>query len=228
MVTVAQMREIDRVAVDETGPNLLQMMENAGRSLAELTLRRLERPAARSTVVVLAGTGGNGGGGIASARHLASRVDDVILCVTDVGRLSPAARVQLAIFRHTAGREVLPAALEGTRPDLVVDAVLGYGLSGAPRGPARELVEWAGNADVPVLSLDVPSGIDSDTATSPGVVVRPVGTLTLALPKKGLLNAATGDLWLADLGIPAEAFRRAGVDYQVPFDDRFMVPLKKG
>ncbi len=58
--------------------------------------------------------------------------------------------------------------------------------------------------------------------------MRPAATLTLALPKKGLLHAVTGDLWLADLGIPVEAFRRAGVDYRVPFDDRFMVPLEKG
>src|SRR5215469_15415707 len=72
-VTAEQMREIDRIAMEETGPNLFQMMENAGRSLAEMTLECLGDDWRQARIVVLAGSGGNGGGGISAAHHLANR-----------------------------------------------------------------------------------------------------------------------------------------------------------
>lgn len=227
-VTREQMKEIDRISVEETGPGLLQMMEHAGRSLAELVLALLEVDASEARVVVLAGTGGNGGGGICAARHLSLRVGDVVLCVSDRERLSEAARVQLDTFRHAEGQIIAPGRLDRVRPDLVVDAVLGYGLEGAPRRVARELIEWSGSSGAPVVSLDIPSGVDSDTGAAPGVFTRPVATLTLALPKIGLAHAETGDLWLADLGIPVDVYRRVGIDDQAPFGTRFRLPLVRG
>ena len=136
-VTAEEMREIDRIAVEETGPNLLQMMENAGRSLTELALARLP-PGPRRTLVILAGGGGNGGGGICAARHLANRGHQVLLCLADPGRLSTAAGAQQAIFRHTQGREVRIGELEGLRPDLVLDALIGIP-DGTYRGVGLEV-----------------------------------------------------------------------------------------
>lgn len=79
-VTADQMRKIDRIAIEETGPNLYKMMENAGRSLARIALQRLDPG---SSVVVLASAGGNGGGGICAARQLANRGVDMTLVMRD-------------------------------------------------------------------------------------------------------------------------------------------------
>src|SRR5712691_3209563 len=82
-VTADQMRVIDRIAIEETGPNLFQMMENAGRNLAALTIDLLEANWQQAQIVVLAGTGGNGGGGICAARHLANHRANVTLVLAD-------------------------------------------------------------------------------------------------------------------------------------------------
>lgn len=96
-VTADQMREIDRIAMEETGPNLFQMMENAGRNLASLALELLENRWQQSKILVLAGTGGNGGGGICAARHLANRNVDVTLCLTNPERLGQIPQFQYKI-----------------------------------------------------------------------------------------------------------------------------------
>jgi NAD(P)H-hydrate epimerase len=226
-ITTEQMREVDRVAVEELGPNLFQMMENAGRGLA-LTVLEAAGAHRRSTrIVVMAGTGGNGGGGICAARHLANRGADVAVVVSDPNRLTPVAEHQLHVYRATTGRLASISDLPALPADLIVDAVIGYSLKEAPRGPARRMVEHVGSQRVPVISLDVPSGIDATTGMAPGVHVRASTTLTLALPKRGLDAAEAGELWLADLGIPIDVYRRARLE--VPsglFGDRFRVPLQ--
>src|SRR5215831_13788064 len=101
-VTTSQMREVDRIAIEETGPNLFQMMENAGRNLAEMALERLGRDWQKSRVVVIAGTGGNGGGGITAARHLANRGARVELCLAVPEKLSEVAAWQRRVFQSTS------------------------------------------------------------------------------------------------------------------------------
>src|SRR5258708_38346465 len=82
-INAEQMRQVDRIAMEETGPNLLQMMENAGRNLASLSMQLLGGGYKDAVVVVLAGPGGNGGGGICAARHLSNHGVDVALCLSD-------------------------------------------------------------------------------------------------------------------------------------------------
>ena len=226
-VTEAQMREVDRIAIEETGPNLYQMMENAGRNLAAATIRLLGPEWRDGTIVVLAGTGGNGGGGICGARHLANRGGEVTVVVSDEARLREVPAQQLAIYRGTRGRVLGPGELGDVDPSLIVDAVIGYSLSGPPQGAALDLIEWALNEEAPVLSLDVPSGIDSTTGEAQGTHVIASQTMTLALPKTGLDVAAVGDLLLADIGIPGETYRRAGLEIPVGlFGDEFIVPIR--
>jgi NAD(P)H-hydrate epimerase len=89
------------------------------------------------------------------------------------------------------------------------------------------MIEWIGNQPAPVLSLDVPSGIDSTTGEAHGVHVRAAVTLTLALPKTGLDAATVGELWLADIGIPREVYRRVGIDVPTGvFGNRFRVAVR--
>ncbi len=225
-VTAAQMREVDRIAIEETGPNLLQMMENAGRSLALETLDRLGMARRGAPVVVLAGTGGNGGGGICAGRHLTNRRIDVHLCLAEPDRLSGVTAFQRGIYAEAGGQEIAAAELSSFRPALIVDAVLGYNLRGAPRPSAAAVIRWANASGAPVLALDLPSGVDATTGEIPGECVRADWTLTLALPKTGLRADRRGALVLADLGIPASVFHRIGLRYTPPFETRFRVPLR--
>lgn len=211
-VTAQQMREVDRVAVEEMGPNLHQMMENAGRSLASVCMTELGEGWAGRPVVVIAGTGGNGGGGICAARHLANHGADVTLVVSDSRRLSGVPAQQLAIYRATGARIADPRDLSTLQPALTVDALLGYSLEGAPDGVADELIGWMSDVAAPVVALDVPSGIDASTGHIPGSHVRATTTLALALPKTGLHGDMVGELWVADIGIPRGVFERAGTE----------------
>lgn len=224
-VTTDQMREVDRIVVEETGPNLFQMMENAGRNLALHCIAALGDAWREAEIVVLAGTGGNGGGGICAARHLANRRARVTLVLSNPAELADVSRFQHQVYRSTPGREARVDDLTSTPADLIVDAVIGYSLSKAPRGVAREVITWANGSTAPILALDVPSGINATTGEAPGVAARAESTLTLALPKTGLLPDRSGELFLADIGIPGAVYAKLGIDYTSPFDYRFRVPL---
>ncbi len=224
-VTAEQMREVDRIAGEETGPNLFQMMENAGRNLALLAMAVLGEKWADSRIVVLAGSGGNGGGGICAARHLANHGIDVRLCLAEPESLQDIQAFQRHIFRSTPGREIDAASLRAEPVDLILDGLIGYGLRSAPRSPVAELIRWATGTGAPVLALDVPSGLDSTTGHRPGDSIQPRWTMTLALPKTGLLPEHTGRLFLADIGIPLQTYRHLGLSYVNPFAKGFWVPL---
>ena len=224
-VDAAEMLEVDRIAIEETGPNLYQMMENAGRNLALEAQEMLGEEWPTATIVVLAGTGGNGGGGLTAGRHLRNHGGNVCALVTDVDRLGEVPGRQLEIFRHSGGE------LLSTLPDeamLIIDAVIGYSLRGAPRGGALEMIEYANASPAPVLSLDVPSGVDSTTGEAPGAAIAATRTMTLALPKYGLCSAQAGDIVLADIGIPAEVYARLGrAEAGAVFNGRYRVPLRR-
>jgi NAD(P)H-hydrate epimerase len=199
-VTATEMRDVDRVAVDRFGIEVLQMMEHAGRALAHVVRERTDGP-----VTVLAGNGGNGGGGLCCARHLRNRGVDlrVVLDRAPDDLSGPAAH------HHATLREMgVPVAVgsEGLDPDAgsVVDALVGYGLGGPLRGTAAELVAAIPDTTT-VISLDVPSGMDATTGERPGVAVDAHSVVTLALPKTGL-TGAEGDLLLADIGLPAGVY----------------------
>ena len=207
-VTTEQMIEVDRVAMEETGPNLFQMMENAGRNLALQAIDCLGENWQQANIIVLAGSGGNGGGGICAARHLANRGAKVKLCLSSSDRLKEVPQWQRHVFQATSGREIEISELkESTEPiNLIIDALIGYSLRAAPKGNALELIKWANNTGTPILSLDTPSGVDSTTGATPGEYIHAHWTMTLALPKTGLLPNKTGELILADIGIPAGAY----------------------
>ncbi|MGH9053270.1 MAG: NAD(P)H-hydrate epimerase [Acidimicrobiia bacterium] len=202
-LTAEQMREADRIMIEELGVQLLQMMENAGRSLADLALRRF----GPSSAVVLAGPGGNGGGGLAAARHLSNRGVQVAVVLVRQA-MSAAARSQLEIVRAMG----LSITEEPGPADLVVDGLIGYSLRGDPGGRAAALIEWANREEGPVLALDIPSGLDATTGRVGSPCIRATATLTLALPKVGLASASeVGELYLADISVPPLVFERLGM-----------------
>jgi NAD(P)H-hydrate epimerase len=234
-VTAEQMRQVDRIVQGELGLSMLQMTENAGRSLAENVMDMLGVKAGRagqgqaSEITILAGAGGNGGAGLCCARHLHNRGFRLNLMLDrEAVALHAAAGNQLQILREVGLRQVVPLQAEEVirRADLVVDALIGYSLRGKPQGRAADLIELCNQHAARVLSVDIPSGLDATTGEARGLVVRADRTLTLALPKTGLQGLG-GELYLADLGIPPEVYEQIDVSYESPFTTSYWVPLEE-
>lgn len=217
-LTTAQMIEVDRAMIEDYHIELIQMMENAGRNFAELTRRQVGGTVKDKGIVVLCGSGNNGGGGMTAARRLHNWGANVIVALTkSADELRGIPAHQLDILRRMKIPTLGPASLPST-PSLILDAIIGYSQSGSPRGAAADLIRWANTQDVPILSLDTPSGLEVTSGIAHTPTIRAVATLTLALPKQGLLMPSakefTGDLYLADISVPPEIYRSMGI--QVP------------
>ena len=207
-LTAEQMAEVDALAVKAYGLQLIQMMENAGRHLATLAAEMLGDRASKP-VFILCGAGNNGGGGMVAARHLSSwGVEVQTLLAADPGSLKtvPAQQWQSvsALGLASKSRRIPPVYL-------IIDALLGYGGRGDPRPPISDWIERANQSGVPILSLDIPSGLDASTGLPGSPTIRAAATLTLAAPKTGLLSDSArsyvGELFLADIGIPPQVYR---------------------
>ncbi len=214
-ITTAQMVEVDRAMIEDYHIELIQMMENAGRNFAEMARRWLGGTVKGRSVIILCGNGNNAGGGMTAARHLHNWGANITLSLTkSAGELRGTPAHQFDILQHL-NIPVLERASLPSVPDLILDAIIGYSLSGAPRGAAADLIRWANEQTAPILSLDTPSGLDVTNGTAYDPTVRAAATMTLALPKKGLLNpqAATyvGDLYLADISVPPELYVNMGI-----------------
>ncbi len=221
-ITTEQMREVDRAMIEDYGISLVQMMENAGRNLAHLARRRfLSGIATGRRVLVLAGTGGNGGGGLVCARRLhnwGAYVDVFVTSQPD--QFTEIPRHQLTILQHMdISVGVSGEGLELPPADLIIDAIIGYSLQGAPTGPAAALIRAANAHGAPILALDVPSGVDTTTGWAFEPAILATATLTLALPKEGLrLEAAKlriGELYLGDIGVPPALYGRPPLNLNV-------------
>lgn len=224
-LTAEQMLQVDRLMIETYHIEQLQMMENAGRCLAALGRERFWGGEPRGKrVVVLAGSGGNGSGALAGARRLHNWGAQVqILLARPAEAMAPAPRQLL----YTLQRLGIPVILAGQQPeqpeaDLLLDGLLGYSLRGAPHGGAAALIEWANRLaappgaarPAPLLALDLPSGLDATSGEVHSPCIRATATLTLALPKLGLMNpqaaGAIGELYLADISVPPELYARLG------------------
>jgi NAD(P)H-hydrate epimerase len=221
-LSAEQMREVDRLMVEDYGIGLPQMMEHAGRHLAHVARERFFAGDARDrAVVVLAGTGGNGGGALVAARRLHSWGASVRVFVAGAREdFAPIPLSQLDVLPRMAV-PVAPADAIGTvsLTELVLDGIIGYSLRGAPRGAAADLVVWANGQPAPVLSLDLPTGLDATTGEVNEPTVRADATLTLALPKQGLsapdADDVVGELYLADIGVPRSLYALPSVSVEV-------------
>jgi len=219
-LTTDQMIAVDRAMMEDFHIELIQMMENAGRNLANLARQRfLDGNARDRQIAVLAGTGGNGGGALVCARRLHNWGADVRVFITKLDSdFTPVPAHQLDILRRinvpVAQVESLPASVE-----LIIDGVIGYSLKGHPRGSAADLIRWANNQAAPILALDAPSGLDTTTGTVFDPAIRAAATMTLALPKEGLRSPSAlefvGELYLADISVPPALYASAALALQV-------------
>jgi len=217
-ITTEQMREVDHLMIEAYGIELIQMMENAGRHLASLARQRfLDGDPIGKRVQVLAGSGGNGGGGLGAARHLQNWGADVRVITTKI----------LAGYAGIPGHQLKILSQMGVQisftedhaklpdTDLILDAIIGYSLRGVPKGKAADLIQMANFCDSPILSLDVPSGLDATTGQVFEPHIQAAATLTLALPKTGLFEesskSSVGELFLADISVPPALYENLGL-----------------
>ncbi|HEX9028955.1 MAG TPA: NAD(P)H-hydrate epimerase [Anaerolineales bacterium] len=219
-LTRDQMAEVDRIMVEELGIDLIQMMENAGRDLAELARRWLGGQVAGRRIAALCGAGNNGGGGMVAARHLHNWGAEVqAVLAAEPAHLKEVPAHQWRILERLS--LIGPTDLDLTQYDLILDALIGYGLQGNPNGMTADLILKANQSAQPVIALDVPSGLDATLGLPGEPCMRATATLTLALPKTGLQSPAakpfTGELYLADISVPPEAYRKLGLEVHTPF-----------
>ena len=221
-ITTEQMIEVDRLMIEEYGIELIQMMENAGRCLSIVARDHFfGGDCSGKNVVVLAGTGGNGGGALVCTRRLASWGANITVFITDSERLTPIPAHQYHILRqmklNIQSAKELPDFSGSV--DLIIDGIIGYSLNGNPRGHAASMIHWANKHEADVLSLDTPSGVSLTKGIAWEPVIRAAATLTLALPKVGLFDPAIvplrGDLFLGDISVPPELYRAPGLNLEV-------------
>jgi len=211
-----EVRSFDRWAIDELGISGVVLMENAGRSCAELIKEKLA-DVAEPQVCIFCGTGNNGGDGYVVARHLlnAGFKVRVVIC-GDRSKVRGDAKINLDILERTGqpieqidinetGIEVSIRALTA-EADMVVDAIFGTGLKGSLSDQYIKLIETLNACNRPILAVDIPSGLDCDTGRALGAAVKAAYTVTFAAVKRGLTIAAqvkqyTGQIYVASIGV---------------------------
>jgi len=233
-VSGQQMAFVDRLMHDRYEVAPVQLMEHAGYAVATFTRMLFpDADALDQPVVLPAGSGGNGGDALVAARLLAAWGAKPTVVLS-----RPASQLTGLPADHLRSVEAfgIPVLDGATVPDLpaaavIVDGLLGSGATGGPTGTIARLIDLANERETYVLAIDVPSGLDATTGTANDPCIVASGTLTLGLPKTGLLVDAaaefTGSLLLADIGIPAMAYRDVGVE--VPddlFSSTWLVPLR--
>lgn len=199
----AEMAATDRWAIEEAGVPSLDLMETAGRAVADLAIE-LARP---GVVRVVCGKGNNGGDGLVAARYLAGagiEVEVVLLWPGD--SLSPDASANLKRLEGIPVNEGISAFGSGGQVGLWIDAILGTGFEGEPREPVAEAIRRINESVAPVLACDIPSGVDASTGSA-GLAVRADATATFHGAKLGHFirpgKGLTGRLRVVGIGIPA-------------------------
>ena len=238
------MKTVDSTAINRFGIPGIALMENAGRSVALkcLELLKLQRQKTEGETrgvsrkaVIFAGKGSNGGDGFVVARYLHNWGFDVVAILTG-GRCEEVkgdARINLNICKEmglpilevpTSEPETLKAVEAAlATADLIVDALLGTGSKGAPREPVSSIIslinDCSSKRKVPVVAVDLPSGVDADDGSIPGEVVKATQTVTMGLLKRGLIlfpgAEAAGDVTVADISLPREAVAAADIEMEV-------------
>jgi len=214
VLNTQQMREADRRTIDEIGIPAIVLMENAGRQ-AVAAMEAAFDDLATSHVGVLCGRGNNGGDGFVIARTLVQRgVETSVFLLGSVAdvrgdartNLEVLGRIGLTVVEITNAQEWELHFSEISRCELLVDAILGTGFHGQLSGLLETVVADVNGLGVPVVAIDLPTGLSADTAEVEGEAIEASMTVTLAAPKISLIlppaDSRSGDLVIADIGIP--------------------------
>jgi NAD(P)H-hydrate epimerase len=243
-VTSKQMRKIEQIAIDELGIPSILLMEHAALQLAKhcfKALKEIKNP----KVLIISGAGNNGGDGMALARHLHLKgIETNVIHIRDInvnpGQINDAAayftmikKLEIPIVQlHHADRLTdIQSIIEVY--DLVVDAMLGTGLSRNVEGSYKFLIEMINRYAKYIISVDIPSGVHSDTGRIMGCAVRAAETVTFCSPKTGLFlypgAEYAGKVHIEDISIPGTLIDRINIETEILTDSeaRALLPIRK-
>ncbi|MBI4712459.1 MAG: NAD(P)H-hydrate epimerase [Planctomycetes bacterium] len=209
-----QMRRADQTTIKKYGIPALILMENAGRCVAEQSLKLLKNKTNKA-VLVICGKGNNGGDGFVAARHLYNSGIKVKILYLDRTKKPPntieaAINFQIINNLKIPVLKATPSAIRNT--GLIIDAIFGIGLTRPIESPIREIIDAINTNKAPVLAIDIPSGLDADTGKPLGIAIKANVTVTLGAPKIGFLNKSArpyiGKVVVADIGIPEKVYQK--------------------
>ncbi|MBU4601958.1 NAD(P)H-hydrate epimerase, partial [bacterium] len=214
VVTSQQMREIDRKAIEENKISGLALMENAGLRIFQ-SLKDIYSDLRLKKIIIFAGSGNNGGDGFVVARHLYDYgVKVKVFLLAPFHKIKDEAGENLNIIDkmgvevievETVKLEEIQKAIQNS--DLIIDAILGTGLQGRVTDLKAEIINLINVANKEVVAIDVPSGLNADSGKIEGPCIKATHTITLALPKIGLLlfpgASFAGKVKVEDIGIPS-------------------------
>jgi NAD(P)H-hydrate epimerase len=210
-----QVREVDRRAIEDYGMSGLMLMENAGRGTADVLCSLLNQQERAGHVLIVCGKGNNGGDGFVIARHLDLRGIDVrVTVLADPGELRgdaaanykiiELARLLIKVFSKSIDRDKFETQVRGAA--WLVDAILGTGASGEPKSPYSEAIDLMNASGIPILAVDLPSGLDCDTGVPARHTIRATHTCTFVAAKPGFFAPGAADyvgkLHVVDIGVP--------------------------
>lgn len=212
-----EVREIDRKAIEEYEVPGIILMENAGRNVAEEILKMLSWPK-KAKVVIFCGKGNNGGDGFVIARHLYNKgVNVSVYLLTRISNVladgDASTNLKILLNMNLKVNELPEGDMKEIRKELqdcniIVDAIFGTGLSGEVREPARSLIMEINETNIPVVSVDIPSGLDCDEGVVLGAAVKATKTVTFVAAKAGFFKECgreyTGELIVSDISVPKE------------------------
>jgi len=215
LMTKDQVRAVDSWAINTLGIPGVVLMENAGRSCAELIKDKL-KDIAHPKVCIFYGTGNNGGDGYVIARHLSNSGFEVVVVICGSReKVKGDAKINLDILERL-GRPIkllnlrdgdVPAQVKdfAAGADMIVDALFGTGLSGQLNDEYKQLIESINACNCPILAVDIPSGLDCDNGQPLGAAIRASYTVTFVAVKKGFASGSaaqyTGEIFVASIGV---------------------------
>lgn len=217
LVTASEMNEIDRKAAEIFEISHLDLMEKAGKGLSEAVLKIYP---GTKRIAIFCGKGNNGGDGLVAARYLSAKANVGVFLLCRRDEISGDARANLdkykgKLFEITTEEEFKKTISVAAKGDIIVDAILGTGLKAELTGQYRRVVEGINSLGKKVVSVDIPSGISSDTGQVMGAAVRAELTVTLGLPKVGLYlfpgNEYAGKIEVIDIGFPKALISGEGI-----------------
>jgi len=238
LVTSSQMRNIDKKTIEGLGIPGLELMEKAGRGTALMAKETLGDPA-NKVVIIFCGRGNNGGDGFVVGRYLSQWGAQVEFFLT-VKRnevkgdaktnLEKAVGLDLPIV-EISKKEEIPSRIKA---DLIVDALFGTGFTGEIKGYIKDIIEIINSSGIPVLSVDIPSGLHADTGEFTGPCVKANRTVTMALPKIGHFffpgKERSGKVSVVDIGVPQNVVEEENINLNLTTQEevREMIPERPG
>ncbi|MFA5535857.1 MAG: NAD(P)H-hydrate dehydratase [Bacillota bacterium] len=241
LVTGEEMRKLDQDTIQNYFLSSMVLMEQAALRVAELASFKLNNQLANKRILVFTGKGNNGGDGFAAARLLSQAgaiVSVFMICRPE--ELTGDALTNYRAFQRFGGKtrflqresDLQRVALALINTDLIIDALYGTGFKGNVTGLAMDLLNMLNENNIPIIAVDLPSGLHANTGQVGQIAIRANATVTFGLPKIGLLlepgASFAGELWLGDISLPAQLIKKADLKTQLISEElcQGLLPLR--